>query len=121
MKQNFTESEFNMVKNMCGTNLNACLNKAGNIKVTQNGKGYFWVLYLTPNNRYLWRKHGDGTYANYCYPLNMRNRNVTDTYKTPYGYTCTYYNFAKHAEFDTVEQAVNYFKNYMKKYHKVSL
>lgn len=123
-KNNFSNEQSLEIFNALSSKLFVRVNRAGNIDVVNpNRKNHLehFVLYFTQNKRYLWRRWFD---RNYCYPLNMKNRKDFDhvTYDIC-GQTYTYdrYNFAKHAEFDTVTEALDYFKGYMKKYHNVNL
>ena len=126
-KQNFTDEEIHLVLKSLGSDLLIRLNKSGNIEVVipSTREREHFVLYLTPNKRYLWRRHnklGD------CYPLNMRNRkqlseliheytSLGKTFKQVY----KYYDFSKHAEFDTVKDALAYFIPYLKKYRNIEV
>lgn len=116
MKNKFTESQFAEVKNVFGTVFNVTLNKGGNIKVMLPNARDFWVLYFTPNGRYMWRRHNLDTM--YCYPLNMKNRKSTNLLIHNSG-VYEYYCAARHAEFWTVNEAIEYFKKYLKKYRSI--
>ena len=116
MKNNFTESQFAEVKNVFGTVFNVTLNKGGNIKVMLPNAREFWVLYFTPNGRYMWRRHNLDTM--YCCPLNMKNRKITNLLIHETG-VYEYYCVARHAEFWTVDEAIEYFKKYLKKYRSI--
>lgn len=125
MKCNFSDAELTVAFKVLGSKLRVRLNKAGNIDVVnpkRTNPNEHYVLYYTPNKRYLWRRHfGWG----YCHPLNMRNRNVMDTVERSYldgtSYKYDFWNMAKHAEFDTVDEALYYFVVYMKKYRNIEL
>jgi hypothetical protein len=123
-KNNFSNEQLLEIFNVLANKLNVRVNRAGNIDVINPNRKNHWehfVLYLTPNKRYLWRRWFD---RSYCYPLNMKNRKEFE--KITYDYlgnerTYYHYDFSKHAEFDTVTEALDYFKKYMKKYHNVNL
>ena len=59
MKQNFTNEEVLAIFNAFGSKFNVRVNKAGNIDLVNpnrtNNLEHF-VLYFTPNQRYLWRR-----------------------------------------------------------------
>ena len=118
MKANFSNDAIGYIVFNLGPNYTVRLNKAGNITVKHKDGKEYWTLYDQKNGKYLWRHFEPNGY--YCYPLNMKNRNKLDVYTYDYGdgnvsrYLC--YNFRKHAEFDTFVEAVEYFKNYLKKY-----
>lgn len=124
-KDNFTNEQVGAILKALSSKLIVRVNKAGNIDVVnpnRTNKEEHFVLYLDPNKRYLWRRHfGWG----YCYPLNMKNRNQMDKREYTYydGTKTTYetYSFAKHATFGTVDEAIEYFVKYIKKYHNVKL
>lgn len=119
MKKNFTDSQFAEIKNVFGSVFNVSFNNGGNIKIMLPNACDFWVLYFTPNKRYLWRRHNpSGTYTSYCYPLNMNSRNDFDIYN---GQNCSYkyYDLSRHAEFATINEAIVYFKKYLKKYRSI--
>lgn len=121
MKKNFTDSQFAEVKNVFGSMFNVSINRGGNIKIMLPNAHDFWVLYFTRNKRYLWRRHNpNGSYTSYCYPLNMNSRDDLDIWP---GYTDSYryYNFSRHAEFATVNEAIAYFKKYLKKYRSIAI
>ena len=115
MKNNFTESQFAEVKKVFGTVFNVTLNNGGNIKVMLPNARDFWVLYFTPSWRYMWRRHNPDKY---CYPLNMKNRKITNLLIHETG-VYEYYCVARHAEFWTVNEAIEYFKKYLKKYRSI--
>ena len=109
MKKNFTDSEIAFLKLMLGSKLNVSINRAGNIKVINPNepehRSYwgctshkFWVLYHN-NMGYLWRRH-DG--CGYCYPLNIRPFDIKNSY------------------FNSLNEALEYFVNYLKKYHNIN-
>ena len=123
-KNNFSNEQLLEIFNALSSKLFVRVNRAGNIDVVNPNRKNHWehfVLYFTPNNRYLWRRWFD---RSYCYPINMKNRKDLDHAKFEGSYSTyeyNYYNFAKHAEFNTVTEALDYFKAYMKKYHNVNL
>ena len=107
MKSNFNDSELLSLFKTFGHKLNVRINKAGNIDVVNpksKNKNEHFVLYLTPNNRYLWRRWFS---PYYCYPLNMVKRKKE--FKI------------ENCEFNTVNEAIDYFKYYLKKYHKIEV
>ena len=123
-KKNFSNEQLLEIFNALSSKLYVRINRAGNIDVVnpnrKNSMEHF-VLYFTSNKRYLWRRWFD---YSHCYPLNMKNRKELE--KITYNYlgnehTYYRYDFSKHAEFNTVTEALDYFKNYMKKYHNVNL
>ena len=119
MKKNFIDSQFTEIKNTFGSVFNVTFNKAGNIKIMLPNAHDFWVLYFTSNKRYMWRRHNpNGTYTSYCYPLNMNNRKITNLLIHETG-VYEYYCVARHAEFWTVNEAIEYFKKYLKKYRSI--
>jgi len=136
MKKNFTDSEIAILKSTLGSKLNVSINRAGNIKVINPNEpenhSYwgspargFWVLYHN-NVGYLWRRH-DG--HGYCYPLNMRGRkndlsckpfvwtddngHTHKEYYRPYNINKSYFN--------SVNEALEYFVNYLKKHRNINL
>lgn len=125
MKNNFSENEVLNIKSVFGNDFNVRVNKCGNIELTpinQDNNEYF-VLYLTPNKRYLWRRFSLGLFGYKIFPLNMRNRYRTGDINsyTYNGKTYKYYSRnwdIRNCEFDTVNESINYFKNYVNKYHK---
>lgn len=129
MKNNFLENEVSSIKSVFGNDFNVIVNKAGNIKLTKinSDNSEYFVLYLTPNKRYMWRRFSRGTYRDYnITPLNMRNRYRTgDINSYEYnGKTYKYYsrNFdIRNCEFDSVIDAIEYFKSYIKKYRNIDL
>ena len=126
MKNNFSEIEFSNVKSAFGNNFNVRVNKAGNIELTHidSNNHEFFVLYFTDNGRYLWRRLGIGMFGIYAHPLNMKNRYRTSNIES-YSYdgkTFKYYQRHWNIEdckFDSVNEAIDYFKNYIKKYNKL--
>ena len=147
-KINFTDSELLNVIKVLSPRFNVRINKAGNITVSdptekvsnahqiasafmQNYsyspkeiRGY-WTLYTYGNGKFLWRRHdGDG----YCYPLNMSGRKFegevtkyrnAETGRIEYqGYKP--YNIEM-SKFNTLDEALNYFINYLKKYKNISI
>ena len=125
MKNNFSENEVLNIKSVFGNDFNVRVNKCGNIELTpinQDNNEYF-VLYLTSNKRYLWRRFSLGLFGYKIFPLNMRNRYRTGDINsyTYNGKTYKYYSRnwdIRNCEFDTVNESINYFKNYVNKYHK---
>lgn len=119
MKNNFTDSEIAKFFKTFSNKLNVRINKAGNIDVINpNRTNDFehFVLYFTPNHRYLWRRFGRG----YCCPLNMRNRyRVGEIHRSEWGSWYQRHFDLKDCEFDTVNDAIEYFKKYLKKYHNI--
>ena len=124
MKNNFSNEQTLSVFSALGTKFFVRVNRAGNIDVVNpsrtNDEEHF-VLYLTPNKRYMWRRWFD---KYYCHPLNMVNRKRVGEihYGTWNGQKFSYYNRSwdiKNCEFDTVDEAITYFKNYATKYHNV--
>ena len=119
MNKNFTDSQFAEIKNTFGSVFNVTFNKAGNIKIMLPNAHDFWVLYFTSNKRYMWRRHNpNAIYTSCCYPLNMNSRNDLNIdcdgkYK--------YYDASRHAEFATVNEAITYFKKYLKKYRSITI
>lgn len=118
MNSNFSNDAIGHIVSNLGPNYTVRVNKAGNITVKHKDGKEYWTLYAQKNGRYLWRHFEPSGY--YCYPLNMKNRNKLDEYLYDYGngtvsrYLC--YNFRRHAEFDTVNDAVKYFVGYLEKY-----
>ena len=121
MKSNFSNEDLFAIYNAFASKFLIRVNKAGNIDLVDPNRTNpyeHFVLYARDNGRCLWRRWMD---RNYCYPLNMRNRKDLDAYTaTRYDngeeYTWYAYNFARHAEFNSVTEAIEYFKNYIKKY-----
>ena len=124
MKKNFTNEEISKIVCAMVGKLFTRINKAGNIEVinpARKNKYEKFVLYLTPNGRYLWRRWFDECY---CYPLNRVNRKDKKTITSYYDgeeHVYEYYNWAKNAEFNTVDEAIKYFAGYMKRYHNVKI
>ena len=124
MKKNFTNEEISKIVCAMSGKLFTRVNKAGNIEVinpARKNKYERFVLYLTPNGRYLWRRWFDKFY---CYPLNRVNRNDKKNITVNYDgseHVYEYYDWAKNAEFDTVDEAIKYFTMYMKRYHSVKI
>ena len=123
MKNNFLENEVLNIKSAFSNDFNVRVNKCGNVELTpiNSDNGEFFVLYLTPNKRYLWRRFSLGLFGYKIFPLNMRNRcNKIETYtfngKT-YKYSHRDFDI-RNCEFDTVNESIDYFKNYVNKYHK---
>ena len=133
MKKNFTDSEIAFLKLMLGSKLNVSINRAGNIKVINPNepehRSYwgctshkFWVLYHN-NMGYLWRRH-DG--CGYCYPLNMIGRKKEGNpfiYTDENGHTHKEYYRPfdiKNSYFNSLNEALEYFVNYLKKYHNIN-
>lgn len=125
-KNNFSNEQLLEIFNALSSKLFIRVNRAGNIDVVnpnrKNPLEHF-VLYFTPNQRYLWRRWFDKYYA---YPLNMKGRKrIGEIHREKYGdKEFTWYNREWNminCEFDTVDEALDYFKEYMKKYHNVSL
>ena len=125
MKNNFTNEEIGIIFGTLSGKLNVRINKAGNIDVVNpksTNKYEHFVLYFTPNKKYLWRRWFD---KGYCYPLNMRNRKRIGEihYDTWQGKKFAWYQREfdiKNCEFETVSDAVDYFVKYMTKYHFVN-
>ena len=126
MKNNFSNDQKNLIFNTLGSKLFVRVNRAGNIDVVNPNRKNEWehfVLYFSPNKRYLWRRWFDKYYA---YPLNMKGRKrIGEIHRGKWGdKEFTWYdrewNIAN-CEFDTVEDALDYFVNYMKKYHNINL
>lgn len=125
MKNNFSENEVSNIKSVFGNDFNVRVNKCGNIELTpiNSDNGEFFVLYLTPNKRYLWRRFNPGLFGYACCPLNMRNRYRTGDINS-YTYNGKIYKYysrnwdIRNCEFDTVNESIDYFKNYVNKYHK---
>ena len=122
-KCNFSENELVSLINELGRKLSIRINRAGNldvIKPNRTNPNEHFVLYLTSNNRYLWRRWFS---PYYCYPLNMKGRKrIGEIHHGDWG--GTWYNRAwdiRNCEFDTVDEAITYFKGYMKKYHNINL
>ena len=124
MKNNFTLTETLTVLNTLSSKLFVRINRAGNIDVinpNRMNKYEHFVLYFTPNHRYLWRRWFS---KSYCYPLNMKNRKPIKEIYIWDGKEYTYYKRdwnIINCEFETVDEALNYFKTYMKNYHNVNL
>ena len=121
-KNNFSNDQKILIFNTLGSKLSVRVNRAGNIDVVNPNrinKFEHFVLYFSPNKRYLWRRWFD---REYCYPLNMRGRKrIGEIHREKWG---TWYEREWNiinCEFDTVDEALNYFKGYMKKYHNVNL
>lgn len=127
-KNNFTDQEIATIVKELSPKLNARVNKGGNITVVEvasDGR-VFWVLYYVGENRYLWRKHTWNGYGTYCHPLNMVGRKrIGEIHRETYGtHTFTWYDREwdiRKCEFDSVENAVKYFKNYLKKYRHINV
>ena len=125
MKNNFSENEVLSIKSVFGNDFNVRVNKCGNIELApiNSDNNEYFVLYLTPNKRYLWRRFSLGLFGYNIFPLNMRNRYRTSNIES-YSYdgkTFTYYQrhwYIEDCKFDSVNEAIDYFKNYVNKYHK---
>lgn len=145
-KINFTDSEvLNIVKTL-SPRLNVRINKAGNITVSDPSENIsniyqvaasfmqnypyrqkeirgYWTLYKIDNSKFLWRHHdGNG----YCYPLNMRGRKrIGEIHHETYdGKTYSWYNRDWDMEkcmFNSVENALDYFVKYLKKYKNINI
>lgn len=125
MKNNFSENEVLNIKSVFGNDFNVRVNKCGNIELTpvNPDNNEYFVLYFTPNKRYLWRRFSLGLFGYKIFPLNMRNRYRTGDINsyTYNGKTYKYYSRnwdIRNCEFDTVNESINYFKDYVNKYHK---
>ena len=114
-KCNFDINEIGLlVKNVAnfGTvRINKCGNLEVKLKNTSNEEKY--VLYLTQNNKYIWRRFS-GLYKkyNWCCPLNMkRNKPIK------FGYDCYLYRPYKisNSEFNTALSAILWFDVYLNK------
>ena len=125
MKNNFSENEVLNIKSVFGNDFNVRVNKCGNIELTpiNSDNNEYFVLYFTPNKRYLWRRFSLGLFGYKIFPLNMRNRYRTGDINS-YTYNGKIYKYysrnwdIRNCEFDTVNESINYFKNYVNKYHK---
>ena len=119
-----TDSELlNIVKTL-SPRLNVRINKAGNITVSDPKEicGY-WTLYNVENSQFLWRRH-DG--YGYCYPLNMHGRKrIGEIYHETYdGKTYSWYHRSwdkQNCMFSSVENALDYFVKYLKKYRNINI
>jgi hypothetical protein len=126
MKSNFSNEQLISIFNTLSNKLYVRINRAGNIDVikpNRTNKYEHFVLYFTPNQRYLWRRWFSKYYA---YPLNMKGRKrIGEIHHEVYeGYKYTWYEREWNiinCEFDTVDEALDYFKGYMKKYHNINL
>ena len=126
MKNNFSNDQKILIFNTLGSKLFVRVNRAGNIDVVNPNRKNEWehfVLYFSPNKRYLWRRWFDKYYA---YPLNMKGRKrIGEIHREKWGdkeFTWYQREFdIKNCEFDTVEDALDYFVNYMEKYHNINL
>ena len=124
--KNFSKEQVLNILNALGSKLCVRINRAGNIDVVNPNRTNEWehfVLYFTPNKRYLWRRWFDKCYA---YPLNMKGRKrIGEIHREKWGdKEFTWYSREwdiTNCEFDTVDDALNYYKKYMKKYHNVNL
>ena len=118
MKSNFSNGSIGYIVSNLEPNYVARVNKAGNITVKHKDGKEYWTLYYQKNGKYLWRHFEPDGY--YCYPLNMRNRKKFEIRTYDYGdghvYEYEYYDFKKHAELDTVKDAMKYFTAYIRKY-----
>jgi len=127
MKNNYSESEVSNIKSIFGSTFNVRVNRAGNIelKPIDSNNNDFFVLYFT-NKRYLWRRLSNGMFGIYAYPLNMKNRYRTSNIES-YSYDGkTYKYYQRHwniedCKFDSVDDAINYFKDYIKKYRNITI
>lgn len=125
MKNNFSENEVSSIKSVFSNDFNVRVNKCGNIELApiNSDNNEFFVLYLTPNKRYLWRRFSLGLFGYKIFPLNMRNRYRTGDINS-YTYNGKIYKYysrnwdIRNCEFDTVNESIDYFKNYVNKYHK---
>ena len=121
MKNNFTDTEIAKIVNVFSNKLNIRINRAGNIDFinpNSTNKYEHFVLYFTPNGRYLWRRWCS---KYYCYPLNMRNRyRIGEIHRSEWGnWYQRHFNIID-CEFDTVDEAIEYFKKYINKYHNIN-
>jgi len=124
--KNFSNEQVLNILNALGSKLCVRINRAGNIDVVNPNRTNEWehfVLYFTPNKRYLWRRWFDKCYA---YPLNMKGRKrIGEIHREKWGdKEFTWYSREwdiTNCEFDTVDDALNYYKKYMEKYHNVNL
>jgi len=136
MKRNFTEGEIITVIETLGSKLQVSINRAGNLKIVNpnepivrsywgSSKRGFWTFYHNENG-YLFR-HMDGN--GYCYPLNMIGRK-NDTTQRPFIWTDD--NGHTHKEyyrpydinnsyFVTLDEALKYFVNYLKKFRNINI
>ena len=64
------------------------------------------------------RVRGLDQLSKYCYPLNMKSRNDLNICC---GGKYKYYDASRHAEFETVNEAIAYFKKYLKKYRSITI
>ena len=88
----------------------------------------FWVLYKDTDNKFLWRRHNGTEYLYPCYPLNMRgrkfegevikHRNIKTGRLEYSGYRP--YNIEM-SKFNTFDEALNYFINYLKRYRGIKI
>lgn len=118
----FTDAEIATLTKVLGNKLQVSLNKAGNIKVVNNAEletkrnshHGFWTLYKFADGTFLWRRH-DG--IGNCYPLNMKGRKVVhhsyDDYYRPYNVSMSIFN--------TFDEALKYFVNYLEKYKGIKI
>ena len=128
MKNNYSESEVSNIKSTFSSAFNVRVNRAGNIelKPIDSNNNDFFVLYFTANKRYLWRRLGNGMFGTYIYPLNMKNRYRTSNIES-YSYEGkTYKYYLRHwniedCKFDSIDDAINYFKDYIKKYRNITI
>jgi hypothetical protein len=124
--KNFSNEQVLNILNALGSKLCVRINRAGNIDVVNPNRTNEWehfVLYFTPNKRYLWRRWFNKCYA---YPLNMKGRKrIGEIHREKWGdKEFTWYSREwdiTNCEFDTVDDALNYYKKYMEKYHNVNL
>ena len=123
IKTNFTKQEMNRLNEVLGSRLKVSINRAGNVKVVNEAESLthtywgkwghgFWVLYKYNNGTYLWRRH-DGT--GYSYPLNMKGRKVAPgfEYYRPYNVSMSLFN--------SFDEALDYFINYLNRYRNINL
>jgi len=131
----FTANEAMTLVKVLYSKFSVSLNKAGNIKVTylrEISRSHFgkitygfWVLHKYADGKFLWRRHNS---KGYCYPLNMsgrkfegkviKHRNAETGHIEYWGYKP--YN-VKMSTFDTFDEAIEYFVNYLKKYKGIEL
>lgn len=122
MKSNyrFSENQFKTVKNTFNSRFDVSqVNRTGNIKVSLNGNDdEYWILYYRNNGKFLWRRINAKTGARH--PLNMitRYKRTVNCSTHVYEYMCYEINSS---EFDTLNQALDYIKNYMCFYRGIEL
>lgn len=141
MKNNFSPEELAKIIERVGSKMKISVNRAGNVRLdnpnepekkimmfnkypVSKGKGY-WVLHKKDSVFYIY--HRDGNRAGHGYLLNTGGRTKTGDYYLSYydifgrAHRVARYDFDRNnANFKTLDDALDYFMNYIKKYRNIN-